>query len=186
MALTDAYVVPELPEYSYETGWTKDLFYYSYSLEGAAKNRYRDAAEARAHYIVQDLYRHAYELVHSARDDKDAEMLLVYADWMFKTDFMGAVRDTVQVLRKHHEGEVRHLVTLDRIYACRTINEAIINRGGTDWDNNRECAYLAFSDPSLTPKIVALAERGIYRVEDIKECIPGLKGVEVSLSSGVL
>lgn len=178
-----AFSIPTPPDNS-EHVWTKELYYYSYSLEKVARDMY--SASRGEHYKIRDACRHAADIIEDTRSDRDAEMLLTYADWLLKVDHLTAVRSTVEVLRKHHEGPVRHLVTEYNVSACKLICEAISHRGGTDWEENRECAYLAFGDPAMLEKVLLAAESGARGRVKILEHIEMMHGIATPLVKGVL
>jgi hypothetical protein len=178
-----AFSVPAPPD---ENGhvWNDAMHYYAYSLEKVARDMYK--ASLGEHYKIRDAYRHAADIIEDTRISRDAEMLLTYADWLFKADHLTAVRSTVEVLRKHHEGPVRHLVTEYNVSATSLICDAIRNRGGTDWEENRECAYLAFGDPAMLEKVLLAAESGARGRVKILEHIEMTHGIAVPLMKGAL
>lgn len=178
-----AFSIPTPPDNS-EHVWTKELYYYSYSLEKVARDMY--SASRGEHYKIRDACRHAADIIEYTRSDRDAEMLLTYADWLLKVDHLTAVRSTVEVLRKHHEGPVRHLVTEYNVSACKLICDAISNRGGTNWEENRECAYLAFDDPEMLDKVLMAAEAGVRGRDKILDRIKIVDGIAPAIQSGAL
>jgi hypothetical protein len=183
MGMIEAPLIPAPPEH-HGCEWSSSLERYSFGLEALARKMY--TASLGEHYKIRDAYRHAADIIEDTRISRDAEMLLAYADWLFKVERLTAVRSTVEVLRKHHEGPVRHLVTEYNISACDLICEAIKNRGGTDWEENRECAYLAFGDPAMLEKVLVAAESGVRGRVKILEHIEMTHGIAVPLMKGAL
>lgn len=183
MGLMKAPQIPTPPDNS-GGGWSNSLERYSFTLQALAREMY--TASLGEHYKIRDNYRRAADIIGYTRLERDAEMLLTYTDWLFKVDSLEAVRSTVTVLRKHHEGPVRHLVTEYNISACDLICGAIINGGGTDWEENRECAYLAFDDPEILEKVLLAAESGARSRVKILEHIEMVSGIQKPLMDGAL
>lgn len=181
--MTDPSLIPAPPDGT-GTEWNNCLDRYSCALEAVARNKHKESLGE--HYKIRDAYRHAADLIEDTRFTRDTEMLLTYSDWLLKVDNLVAVRSAVEVLRNHNSGPVRHLVTAYRIDACKRICDAISNRGGTNWEQNRECAYLAFDDPEMFDKVLMAAEAGVRGRDKILERIKLLDGIAPAIISGVL
>jgi hypothetical protein len=184
MLLTEAIVIPETPEYRGVWGW--DVSGYASLLQTIMNKRLDEATTARAHWRITDGLRHAIDIIKDAREARDHELIFICGDWILRGAPAVALRDTVVLLRAHHDGAVRHLVTAARIDACQQIPGGLTHRGRTNWENNRECAYLAFDDPTLVPKIMFLIEQGRFAFEDIRDHLPLLEGIPLALADGAL
>lgn len=183
--------MPKAPPY--EGGWTSSISSYSQSLQSHIRGLERSlegvsAADSR---LDRDRYRVCQELIATAHKQQDTESLLAYGEWLLRAENPLAVRDVMTALRMMHIGEVWHLVTEDRITACYHICKAMRRHARTANERVDEsivlfCAYLAFHDASLIPKIVILAEQGVNKVADMRELLELMKDVPVAVADGFL
>lgn len=173
-----------IPEY--RGVWDSETAAYAARTRASLLTKLQESFSEDAHWRVTDNLQHGIDFVQAAKDQKDHEMVFIYGDWLLRGAPAVSVRTTTHILRKHNDGAVRHLVTAARIDACMQIKDGLLRRGRTNWENNEACAYLAFDDPTLVPKIMYLIDQGLFAVEDIRDRLSLMEGIPLSLADGAL
>lgn len=177
--------MPDAPED--DAGWDQFAPYIQ-SLGAVATKLWHTKKDSGAPLFTYVRYSELLDMLVQAKTEEDKELVLICADWMISEVDVTALSYTVALLRAHRTGSIRHLVTQARIDSYVSVTEAIRHRNGFSHfpDDSRECAYLAFDDATLTPKIVMLVEQGVFRSADIKERLASMKGVPLPLAAGAL
>jgi hypothetical protein len=185
MGKYEGVIMPVAPED--DASWDQFIPYIQ-SLRDVAGRLWHAEKDAGARLFVYTRFGDLLDLLTRAKNDEDAELALICGDWMLSEVDVQAMKFTMLLLRSHHAGSIRHLVTQARMDSYVSITDAIKKHNGVRhfWDDALESAYLAFDDASLTPKIVMLVEQGVFRSADIKERLVTMQGILLPLADGAL